>query len=191
MNLHWKRGEYHPSPLLRAVQIFLLVLIIIGVILLATQAMWVPKVVDYILKSQGYQTPPVIILNTPTPSPLPTASPTSFPKPSASPTATDSGVLGLVTIGPTCPVMHYPDDGTCADKPYQTTLVIQSNLPGRGGGILVTSDATGHYSHDLSAGTYTIRSQSEAVMPRLSPVTFTIVAHKRTVVNLQFDSGIR
>ena len=44
---HWK--QYHPSPLIRVVQIFLLALIIVGIGLLLTQNMWVPKVVTYIL----------------------------------------------------------------------------------------------------------------------------------------------
>ena len=42
-------AEYRPSPMLRAVQYVLLTLIVIGVVLLATQRMWVPKVVEYIL----------------------------------------------------------------------------------------------------------------------------------------------
>lgn len=53
MNLSWKRQNYHPSPLLRAFQIFLLILIIIGIILLCTQNFWVPKLVNYILAQNG------------------------------------------------------------------------------------------------------------------------------------------
>ena len=50
MTFNWKRKDYHPSPLMRGIQIFLLILIIIGIILLCNQDVWVPKVVDYILK---------------------------------------------------------------------------------------------------------------------------------------------
>ncbi len=49
MSINFNRSDYHPSPLLKAVQIFLLILIIIGIGLLMTQKLWVPKVVDYML----------------------------------------------------------------------------------------------------------------------------------------------
>lgn len=50
MNLFLKYRNYKPSPLLRAFQFFLLILILIGVALIITQDLWVPKLVDYILK---------------------------------------------------------------------------------------------------------------------------------------------
>lgn len=98
---------------------------------------------------------------------------------------------GIVTIGPTCPVVRYPDDGTCANQPYQTTLIIVSTLPGRGGGILVKTDSKGYFSKELTPGTYTINAQAEGKLPRLSPETFTVVLDKRVSLNLVFDSGIR
>ena len=42
--------NYQSSPFMRGVQIFLLILIIIGIGLLCTQKYWVPSLVDYILK---------------------------------------------------------------------------------------------------------------------------------------------
>ena len=45
----WKKEDYHPSRALKAFQIFLLVLIIIGITLIITRDSWVPKLVDYIL----------------------------------------------------------------------------------------------------------------------------------------------
>ena len=50
MTFNWKRKDYHPSPLMLGIQIFLLILIIIGIILLCNQDAWVPKLVEYILK---------------------------------------------------------------------------------------------------------------------------------------------
>jgi hypothetical protein len=35
-----------------------------------------------------------------------------------------SGISGVVTLGPTCPVMRNPPDPQCADKSYQTNLVL-------------------------------------------------------------------
>ncbi len=52
MNFHWRQGGYNPSPFLRAVQFFLLVLIVIGVGLLLTRKLWVPKVVAFLLNEE-------------------------------------------------------------------------------------------------------------------------------------------
>lgn len=51
MNFHFNRKKYHPSKFIRIIQIFLLILIIIGIGLLLTQNIWVPKLVDFILKN--------------------------------------------------------------------------------------------------------------------------------------------
>jgi len=42
--------DYHPTPVMVAIQIFLLILIIVGIVLLFTQDAWVPQVVDFLLK---------------------------------------------------------------------------------------------------------------------------------------------
>ena len=52
MNYKFQHEGYHPSPFLRFVQIFLLILIVIGVVLLSTQSIWVPKVVSYIIEKE-------------------------------------------------------------------------------------------------------------------------------------------
>lgn len=183
--------RYRRSTFLRGIQIFLLALIIIGVGLLFTQKYWVPKLVSHILgpeteTSYDPSVDPVDNIST-----TPTETPTKTPTPAVVPPKLDSGVSGNVTIGPTCPVVREPADPNCADKPYKTTLVISSNIPGRGTGILVYTDGYGHFSQLQPPGTYTIRSQSDSVMPRLNPVTYEVMAHKVTTVDLVFDSGIR
>ena len=50
MKFYPSKETYNPTPLLRAVQIFLLALILAGVVLLSTQNIWVPKVVQYLMK---------------------------------------------------------------------------------------------------------------------------------------------
>lgn len=52
MNIDFKKEGYRPSPLLRAIQIILLILIVIGVALLATQRFWLPSLVEYILEKE-------------------------------------------------------------------------------------------------------------------------------------------
>lgn len=49
MCFNCKEKKYHSGPVIRAVRIFLLILIVIGLGLLATQNFWVPKLVDFIL----------------------------------------------------------------------------------------------------------------------------------------------
>jgi hypothetical protein len=184
MLFNWKKEDYHPSRFLITTQIVLLVLIIIGIVLLFTQNIWVPKLVDRILS-----------LETSNIASLPTVSSTdtnpSVIPPSTRPGKVDTGVEGIVTIGPTCPVMHYPPDDTCADKPYQTALVIVGGAHGSTSKITVHTDAKGYFSQELAPGTYTISSQTGVVMPRLAPVTFVVTTHKLVSLNLQFDSGIR
>ncbi len=103
----------------------------------------------------------------------------------------DSGINGTVTVGPTCPVQYYPPQPQCADRPYQTTLNIQSQNPTIDAVRTVSSDANGRFSVTLPPGTYTISQASSSVYPRLSPQTVTVYAHQYANVNLTFDSGIR
>lgn len=52
MNTYFKKEGYKQSGLLWTIQIFLLILIVIGVILLSTQKMWVPGLVAYIIEKE-------------------------------------------------------------------------------------------------------------------------------------------
>ncbi len=52
MTFNWKHGDYHPTPFITFLNIFLLILILAGVALLCTQNMWLPKVTDYLLRQQ-------------------------------------------------------------------------------------------------------------------------------------------
>lgn len=46
-------GKYCASPCLRMIQIVLLMLILIGLGLIATQRLWVPRIVDFIMRMDG------------------------------------------------------------------------------------------------------------------------------------------
>jgi hypothetical protein len=166
---------------MKALKISILVLVILGAGLFVTQALWVPALTN------SPQTPEqkTIVL----PTPLPTTQPSS-PQPTTRPGKVETGVEGIVTIGPTCPVQKYPDTGACADKPYQTNLVISSPT-GKGSPIVVTTDATGHFSQALTPGSYVISAVSGKMLPRLNPVPFTVSTGTRASLNLLFDSGIR
>jgi hypothetical protein len=106
------------------------------------------------------------------------------------PTNTDSSVEGDVVIGPTCPVERIPPDPSCDPKPYPTTLILSSTQKGKNGGVLLKTDAQGHFSTNLAPGVYTIKAQSET-LPRLDTITFTLAPHQHLSLLLSFDSGIR
>jgi hypothetical protein len=104
---------------------------------------------------------------------------------------TRTGIAGTVTIGPTCPVVHYPPDGTCEDRPYQADFKIT-----RKGSLLplsrtVSSGKDGTFNIDVPPGEYTIMPVLKAAMPHASPQEVTVVAGTTTQVHIMFDSGIR
>jgi hypothetical protein len=161
-----------------------------GLGLLATQALWVPRFVEAILAHEGR----TVVIQAPdsaTTTPAKSVThPGKPPVPTPTPVVT-GGVDAIVTVGPTCPVQKDPPDPQCADKPYQTMLVLATTIIGKNGGVLVFSDAQGHFSRDLAPGTYTLRAQSSDPLPRLAPMTFEVKEGTRTKLTVQFDSGIR
>ena len=163
---------------MKTIRIILFVLIIIGVGLLFSQNLWVPKVVNYFIQKESASFVPVTpIISTSTPV--------------VREGKVDTGVEGIATIGPTCPVERIPPDSQCADKPYKTTLVLMSTLPGRGTGIMIFTGADGYFSKELTPGTYTISAPQNGIVRGPEPVTFEVTLHKRVSLNLHFDSGIR
>ena len=167
---------------MKFIRIFLLILIFIGTGLLFTQNMWVPKVVDYMLKGQSYTVVKKFDIATSTIKKNPTVPATRKGK-------VDTGVEGIATSGPTCPVEHYPVDPTCADRPFESAFIISNNS--KNSDIVVHTDAHGYFSQELSPGTYTIHTGSPKAFSKLSPIVFTVVLHKLTSLNLYVDSGIR
>lgn len=102
----------------------------------------------------------------------------------------ESGIRGMVTIGPTCPVERVPPDPLCADKPYEATLAIL-NASGKQMAT-VASGKDGAFEISLPPGTYTIRpSESPARMPYASEQMVVVPAIGYVDVAIQYDSGIR
>jgi len=65
-----------------------------------------------------------------------------------------SGVKGIIKISPTCTVVTYPSTVSCADIPYETTIVFTS--ADRSIRKEVTSKEDGKFKVRLPAGVYTI-----------------------------------
>jgi len=103
----------------------------------------------------------------------------------------DSGVEGVVTLGPTCPVMR-EGDTTCADKPYATTImVIVVGSPSSAPFATAASDKEGKYKIMLSPGAYALQAVGGAVLPRCGTKAITIEPSRIIQVNLSCDTGIR
>ncbi|MFH0739631.1 MAG: hypothetical protein V1819_00755 [bacterium] len=104
----------------------------------------------------------------------------------------DSGVEGVVTLGPTCPVMKNPPDPQCADKPYATKIqVIVVGSPNSSPFATIESDKQGKYKIMLPPGEYALQGVGGAVMPRCETKNITIEPGKVIEANLSCDTGIR
>lgn len=102
----------------------------------------------------------------------------------------NSGVRGMVKIGPTCPVQRIPPDPQCADRPYAADFEI-TNMAGK---LVkkVSSGIDGIFETNLPPGDYIIsQAEPRPVMPRSSPVQFTVSPGVFVEILIQFDSGIR
>jgi hypothetical protein len=101
----------------------------------------------------------------------------------------DSGVSGLVTIGPTCPVER-PGDPSCRDRPYRASLEVvrrKSHVFVKG----FASKGDGRFRVHLAPGRYLIEQERPGRLPSLAPLAVRVRAHRFTRVAIQFDSGIR
>ena len=118
------------------------------------------------------------VVATPTPSPTPT------------PVVVTSGIEGNITIGPTCPVERVPPDPTCADKPYQATVIVKT-ADEQKEIISFSSDKDGKFKVKLIPGTYVLVPVINNTYPRASSQKVIVKVNNFTQVNISFDSGIR
>ncbi len=111
------------------------------------------------------------------------------------PTATSvppgSGIRGKVLLGPTCPVERNPPDPNCADRPYQTTvIVIRAEDPTHI--FLVTkSDASGIFAVSLPPGQYTLGAGEAKLLPRCDHPLVTVTQNMVASATIHCDTGIR
>jgi len=106
----------------------------------------------------------------------------------------NSGVQGVVLLGPTCPVMRDPPDPQCADKPYATAIAVYrgvAQLNSVSPFLIGNSDATGEFKFSLPPGSYTLVATGGTTLPRCAPVQATVQASGYTTSNISCDTGIR
>ena len=121
--------------------------------------------------------PPAV--ETPAPPPPPTPLPTLVQ-------TGESGIAGVVTIGPTCPVQRI--DSPCPDRPYEAAITFW-----RGAARVAEtrSAADGTYSVALPPGTYRVVGESAGTFPHATEQEATVLPGILTRLDIQFDSGIR
>jgi len=98
----------------------------------------------------------------------------------------DSGIRGLVTIGPISPVER---PGEPTDRPYAATIVIE-----RVDGTTAAetkSGGDGRFSVNLAPGSYVLEPQNGNPLPIARPQHVTVAPRTFTEVTVEYDSGIR
>ena len=103
-----------------------------------------------------------------------------------------SGIQGRVLLGPICPVMREPPEERCADRLFETDLVLTTS----DGARIVkrfSSDAKGEFRVSLPPGFYLIRSAPGGpIMPSCfkgEVIEVRINVYAETIVHC--DTGIR
>lgn len=122
---------------------------------------------------------------------VPTVTPVSTPEKSDMdiiPTL-ESGVEGIVWIGPTCPVVHVGTE--CPDEPYETALAV-TDIDGE---IVATgkSDADGFFRILLPPGSYILvpETPNRNAPPYVDPLLFNVEPGLFTQLEVLYDSGMR
>ena len=117
--------------------------------------------------------------------PVATSAPTAVPPP-----APQSGIRGIVLVGPACPVVQA--DKPCPDRPYPATLAV---LDQAGQEIArFQASADGNFQLTLPPGAYTLEPQPPKDSPLPRPqgsIAVTVTAGEYVSVTVLYDSGIR
>ncbi len=102
----------------------------------------------------------------------------------------ESGVQGLVTLGPRCPAQEEGQD--CPDRPYSTRLVVRHSESGDTVAT-ISSGEDGRFRLSLDPGDYILIPESAQLVhePRAQPLPFTVRPGEYTQVEMRFDSGAR
>jgi hypothetical protein len=111
---------------------------------------------------------------------------------SGEPLPPGSNVTGIVTAGPTCPVVTDPPDPSCADRPVEGAVLVVVT-PGGVEVARVTSDADGRFAMSLAPGAYRLEPQPVGgLMGTAAPIEFGVELGNPTAELLvSYDTGIR
>ncbi|MHB8491118.1 MAG: hypothetical protein ACYDA6_02740 [Solirubrobacteraceae bacterium] len=107
--------------------------------------------------------------------------------------APDSGIVGRIVAGPTCPVERVPPVPGCAPRALVATLRIR-RVGSRAKTTRVRSQSDGRFRVSLPPGTYTVQAlpQAGSPLPRPpSPRSVQVRQGHFTAVTITYDTGIR
>jgi hypothetical protein len=100
----------------------------------------------------------------------------------------NSGLEGLVTVGPQCPVVR--EGESCPDLPYAATLELR-----QAGRLIVRfqSDVQGKFRVVVRPGPYSLEPQLPVgqFLPAAGPQTVTVLEGQFSRIAVVYDSGIR
>jgi len=103
----------------------------------------------------------------------------------------NTGIRGVATAGPVCPVVRNPPDPSCAPRPVAgATIVIRD---GSGTQVAVAiSGADGSYFVSLPPGDYVVDPQPvQGLLGTAAQQPATVASGTITEVQLDYDTGIR
>lgn len=103
----------------------------------------------------------------------------------------NSGIKGVILLGPMCPVERMPPDPACADRPYETSVaVFRASDPARAI-VLTRSDAKGRFEASLSPGEYIVAAGEGTMLPSCGNISVTVPPSAYATITIDCDSGIR
>jgi hypothetical protein len=116
-------------------------------------------------------------------------SPTPFPSPSGA--GQKTGIAGVVTAGPVCPVEKNPPDPACAPRPVDGAVLLFRDKAG----TEVTRTATapdGTFLVELPPGVYIVTPQpAKGLLGTPGPQSVTVTDGATVRLDLAYDTGIR
>lgn len=102
----------------------------------------------------------------------------------------DSGITGVVLLGPQCPVVTV--ESPCPDEPTEASVQV-SNADGTQVIKLVRTDANGRFRIELEPGDYMVQAipLDQSGIQFSKPQNVTVVTGQFLEVNVGLDTGIR
>lgn len=100
-----------------------------------------------------------------------------------------SGVRGVVTRGPICPVMR-EGDNSCADQPFETEVYLYRTGSNK---IFATvqSGVDGTFQFNVPPGDYTLNAKNNGISKICSAVSISIGSDEMKMIAISCDTGIR
>ena len=117
------------------------------------------------------------------------ASPTPLPSPSGA--GQKTGIGGVATAGPVCPVEKNPPDPACAPRPVDGAVLVFSDAAGTEVARTTTA-ADGTFFAELPAGLYVVTPQpAKGLLGTPGPQSVTVTDGATARLDLAYDTGIR